>query len=473
MGPTFSKANFTSSTSDTAVDLHATDFWERVIPDQKSALKIKRRMETAAIFADAGTRAAFFADLFALVQEVIGQRQQGVEADNTAEVLELLMKMTEMGGEGEFTEEERLQASEWMQEIEKPKRQRRAMERWSDITNPALAEANGVDAGDGRASGEWSRGGDNKRRRLLKANSGRQFTRRERKGMISAVTTLAGLCPPTPPPPRSPSTVELEPPIADIWQAIHSLSGLTDRPFEEFAAFSLAFLAYCSRSGDDEDSSVFLTARQRLIVALPPPGMRLQVKEEMKAQREVELEDQEMKDTAAALDERDKVLTSLPAPSPPLSSSSQPPGLEISLSASLSPPRDLPPPAVVRSQTSHSTTSPPSSSAPPPPAVVPVRSSSLTLMTTTSERHSRQGRSAATSRTAPPLSQTLDPRTATSSDFPSMSTDKQFHKHVMKRAKKWSRYLALQQLVQAELERQVNVNISEAPSGTTKAEGAA
>ena len=460
-GSTFSKANFTSSTSDSAVDLHASDFWERVIPDHKSAVKIKLRMDTRAIFADAAAREDFFADLFALVQEVIGQRQQGVEADNAAEVLELLMKMTEMGGAGEFSEEERLQASEWMQEIEKPKRQRRAMERWSDINNPQLAEANGsADPADGRLSAEWSRSGDgNKRRRMLKQSGGRQFTRRERKGMIHAVTTLAGLCPATPPPPRSAST--LEPPIADLWQAIHSLSGLTDRSFEEFAAFSLAFLAYCSRSGDEEDSGVFLTARQRLITALPPPGMRLQVKEELKKAREEELDEPGMKDTAAAIDEQDDVLTSLPTDSPALLSSSLPLSLEgSSLSASFSPSRDLPPPTAVRSQTTSSTTSPVSSSAPFPP-VAPVRSSSLTMA---SERVPRQGRSAASSRAVPASSQSLDPRTASSSDFPSMSTDKQFHKHVLKRAKKWSRYLSLQQLVQAELEQQ----LIDARAGTTK-----
>ena len=442
-GSTFSKANFTSSTSDSAVDLHATDFWERVIPDQKSATKMQRRLESASVFVDEASRQSFLSDLFELVQEVIGMRQQGVEATNAAEVLDVLMKMTEMGGNGEFTDDERLQASEWMLEIEKPKRQRRTMERWADITSPAaLAEVNGLDVSDLRTSGDWSRAGEGAKRRKLKA-SGRQYTRRERKAMIVAVTTLAGLCPTTQPPVRA----TLEPPIPDVWQAVHTMSGLIDRPFDDFAAFSLAFLAYCVHVGDQEDSAVFRLARQRLIAALPPPAA---VKEESK---EAEAEE-EMKDVTAAIEEdagAEGREGKNPMASPSIStpSSSPAPAMDDSIfPASLSPSRDMLPPAAIRSQTT--TTSLPSSAPPPPP--VPVRSSSTAL--TGSERQSRQGRSAGSSSRARPSlpSSSLDPRTASYHDFPSMSADKQFHKHVMKRVKKWSRYMAIQQLVQRELE---------------------
>ena len=439
---TFSKANFTSAASDSAVDLHASDFWEQIIPDQRTAAKLAQRLTTNESIETLTDRVAFLDDLFTLVQEVIVSHQQGTVPTNTSEVLNVLANVSEKGGDGGFTDEQRAQAVEWIQEIERPRRQRRQLERWGDISSQAFIDAanGGPDGLD--TSGEWrsgdrsERGGDSmKRRKLLAQTATHQFTRKERRAMIAAVTTYCGLCPSQSV--ASPSLHSLVPPLPSVWQAIHVASGLTERPLEQFAGFCLAFLAYCSTRSDEEDSMVFQLARQRLIDTLPPAVVNVVVEEVVDDLMEKEQNEEQKADEVVTEQKGQTRETVVVSPLPSTL------GVDSSL---LSPTVELPPPAVLRSQSSIPAST---SSLPPPPTV---RAASTLTIT---ERYQRNNRNPSShSITALPTA-AVDPRTVEYTSIPCMVNDKLFHKHVIKRVKKWARHISLAQGVQAELDRYV------------------
>ena len=428
---TFSKANFTSAASDSAVDLHASDFWEQVIPDQRTAAKLAHRLTTNEGLDTLPDRATFLDDLFMLVQEVIASHQQGTVPTNTSEVLTVLANVSERGGEGGFTEEQRAQAVEWMQEIERPRRQRRQLERWSDISSQAFIDAAGGSGVDGMdLTGEWrsgdrsERGGDSHKRRKMQAQTtARQFTRKERRAMIGAVITYAGLCPAGSA--TSPSLHSLVPPVPSIWRAMHVSSGLIDRPLEQFAGFCLAFLAYCSTRSDEEDSMVFQSSRQRLVDTLPPVVINAVVEEVLDETTETEQNGEgKLAEVGVKEEEHEAevaLISPLAATSPAASADMAP----------LSPTVELPPPAVLRSHSSI----PASSSFLPPPAAV--RAASTVTITERYARHTRNP----SSRTITVLpTAAIDPRTVEYTSIPCMVNDKLFHKHVIKRVKKWSSY---------------------------------
>ena len=444
---TFSKANFTSASSDSAVDLHASDFWEQIIPDQRTATKLAQRLASNEGLLTLTDRTTFLDDLFLLVQEVIASHQQGTVPPNTSEVMTVLANVSEKGGDGGFSDEQRAQAVEWMQEIERPRRQRRQLERWSDISSQAFIDAaanGGLDGSD--LTGEWrsgdrnERGGESlKRRKMQQAQSAaRQFTRKERRVMITAVITYSGLCPSGSG--SSPSLHSLAPPIPSAWQAIHVASGLTDRPFEQFAGFCLAFLAYCSTRSDEEDSMVFQWARARLIDALPSAVVNAVVEEvlddALEKEQNGELKDDIVVEGAERTD--DLILIS-----PPGSSTSSAIAADLT---PLSPTVELPPPAVMRSHSSI----PASSSSPPPPPTV--RAASTLPIT---ERYPRHNRNPSSRAITPLPTAAVDPRSVEYTSIPCMVNDKLFHKHVVKRVKKWARHISLAQGVQSELDRYV------------------
>lgn len=143
---TFSTATFSSETVTTAdgeeVRVDDVNFWEKMLPDNKSAPKLLQRLTSGEAYRSEELMAEFFADLNDQVALIIDLRQQGIAPEQLNTVLSILNTIVSdvcvdqnAGNNGEgvsskFPEERRQQAAESIQMIEKPRRQRRNVERY-------------------------------------------------------------------------------------------------------------------------------------------------------------------------------------------------------------------------------------------------------------------------------------------------------------------------------------------------------
>ncbi len=67
---TFSQAVFASEESDSKLDVNATDFWQQLLPDERSASKLVEKMLSGAAYATPEARAQFLVYLAEHVREI-------------------------------------------------------------------------------------------------------------------------------------------------------------------------------------------------------------------------------------------------------------------------------------------------------------------------------------------------------------------------------------------------------------------
>jgi len=87
---TFSQAVFASEEADTKLDVHAVDFWEQLLPDERSAQKLTDKMLSGAAYATAEARRQFMEHLEEHVQEIAAEYQQGTSLKHVPLILEIL-----------------------------------------------------------------------------------------------------------------------------------------------------------------------------------------------------------------------------------------------------------------------------------------------------------------------------------------------------------------------------------------------
>jgi hypothetical protein len=264
VGSTFSKANFSASAADTELDVDAPDFWEKVLPDNSSASKLLVRLRGGDAGQSEEKQASFFEDLEIQVKDVINNSQQGIAPPQREQVLSVLR---DVGRNAAFSQERRLQANNWVAEIEHPRRHQRSLNRWGEKYLSTVRETQ---------PGE---------KKEMTAYGGLPLTPNERRIATNAIIALAGICPEAmvynkstgailggSPPTAAPS-------IFNIWLMIRDRSELQHRQMSEVIGYAFAFLELCAIHGGD-DAPIFRAAKEQLALCIPANLVDLDAKAE-------------------------------------------------------------------------------------------------------------------------------------------------------------------------------------------------
>ena len=123
----FSKATFQTGDTAAEVDVHAPDFWEQLLPDMSSAVRLLAQLNDGDAYGSEEKKATFLERLRDKVTDCIAGQHQGLMPENVDMLLMVLKVLSECE---HFSDDVKLRAFEWMQDIERPRRQRRAAERF-------------------------------------------------------------------------------------------------------------------------------------------------------------------------------------------------------------------------------------------------------------------------------------------------------------------------------------------------------
>jgi hypothetical protein len=122
-GLSFSKTTFVSDTADGEVDVNDPDFWAKVLGKDSRETLLNRLMDGTATATPESTK-AFLVELKDLHEAIIDAKLQGISnppfIDNAREALVQLISLKKS-----FSQSERDEANEWLQEIERPTRRKR------------------------------------------------------------------------------------------------------------------------------------------------------------------------------------------------------------------------------------------------------------------------------------------------------------------------------------------------------------
>eukprot|EP01114_Cavostelium_apophysatum_P015128 TRINITY_DN4061_c0_g1_i1.p1 TRINITY_DN4061_c0_g1~~TRINITY_DN4061_c0_g1_i1.p1 ORF type:complete len:2056 (-),score=800.22 TRINITY_DN4061_c0_g1_i1:68-6235(-) len=130
-GSTFSKATFRSNTSEPEIDINDPHFWTKILPEAKTADAMLSRLQKGEALTTKEKRQAFITDLGDLVNEVVIGFREGKpdEVSKTRSVLHEVFAICKGNLDG-FTEEQRDTILRWAAEINKPRRERRGINRF-------------------------------------------------------------------------------------------------------------------------------------------------------------------------------------------------------------------------------------------------------------------------------------------------------------------------------------------------------
>ena len=87
---TFSQAVFASSDADAKLDVNDKLFWEKLLPDERSAHKLTEKLFNGAAYATPASRSEFMQHLSGHVKEIVNEYQQGNSLDHVPIILDLL-----------------------------------------------------------------------------------------------------------------------------------------------------------------------------------------------------------------------------------------------------------------------------------------------------------------------------------------------------------------------------------------------
>ncbi len=122
-GLSFSKTTFVSDTADGEVDVNDPDFWAKVLGKDSRETLLNRLMDGTATATPESTK-AFLVELKDLHEDIVDAKLQGISnppfIDNAREALVQLISLKKS-----FSQSERDEANEWLQEIERPTRRKR------------------------------------------------------------------------------------------------------------------------------------------------------------------------------------------------------------------------------------------------------------------------------------------------------------------------------------------------------------
>jgi hypothetical protein len=319
---TFSQAVFASSDTDARLDVNDKLFWEKLIPDERSAHKLTEKLFSGAAYASAAARAEFMHHLEGHVSEIVKEYQQGNSLEHVPLILDLLKTvanssppdvaaaaaapapastaMIDVGQDQKssdaaastaapppamgWTRDQIRQCAEWLAELEKPRRQRKVAERYTDLSlNGAPVSASGAQPIESAF----------KRRlhgKILNGMGGIVFSRKQRKSLSTALLDLAGVLPypravltahtgsaslnPNEDG-RSSPTIDTTAPTTEeqmaVWYTLRAAlePSLQDRKLSELIGFSLSFFGLLISLSDAQDIPIFTAALERLRACVP------------------------------------------------------------------------------------------------------------------------------------------------------------------------------------------------------------
>eukprot|EP01116_Phalansterium_solitarium_P005921 TRINITY_DN181_c0_g3_i1.p1 TRINITY_DN181_c0_g3~~TRINITY_DN181_c0_g3_i1.p1 ORF type:complete len:1275 (+),score=555.76 TRINITY_DN181_c0_g3_i1:199-3825(+) len=134
---TFSMASFQSSNADSRIDMDDPDFWEKILPEAKTADKLLQRVQKGGALESDAKRAEFLADFERLVNEVVEGVEQG-RMERVAHVQNLLLKVLEICHNNIelFSTEQQDQLFAWQSSVTRPfRRERRGASRFDQPTD--------------------------------------------------------------------------------------------------------------------------------------------------------------------------------------------------------------------------------------------------------------------------------------------------------------------------------------------------
>ncbi|ETO15326.1 myb domain-containing protein, partial [Reticulomyxa filosa] len=130
---TFSKATFVSSDAAAGVDINDRDFWEKILPAELNPQEMLEQLNKGD-FGSVGQVERFWARLEEQALEVIDLRQRGELSKHVNVIISLL---TEVANNAQwFSEAQRVQAQEWAEFIENPRRFLRKKKEKKDKPDP-------------------------------------------------------------------------------------------------------------------------------------------------------------------------------------------------------------------------------------------------------------------------------------------------------------------------------------------------
>lgn len=124
----FSKAMFVASEADMEVDMHDTNFWEKVLPSFKQTERLNELLQVEGALDTEEKRAQFIEDVRLLISDLKSREQSNEE--NSIDDLKRFLRRARKSGL--FNSEQRKQMRKWIKENETPRLRKRERKSWAD-----------------------------------------------------------------------------------------------------------------------------------------------------------------------------------------------------------------------------------------------------------------------------------------------------------------------------------------------------
>ena len=98
------------SPADTEIDVNADNFWELVLPEEKTPERLHQKLLKGGYIDTAEDRTAFLVDVHVLVKEAIAAWEKG-DIINTSPLIQLLRSCKQYP---QFNEDQQLNLQEWL-----------------------------------------------------------------------------------------------------------------------------------------------------------------------------------------------------------------------------------------------------------------------------------------------------------------------------------------------------------------------
>nr|CCA16363.1 ChromodomainhelicaseDNAbinding protein 8 putative [Albugo laibachii Nc14] len=120
----FSKATFTSETSDSTIDFNDEQFWEKVLGPKPVQVLMTRVQEGWLTAASTDDIKRFLSELRECARAVVHERQRGGSLTDADQIMSILIELKVTGPVRKGVVNVRQVAAEWLETIERPKRRR-------------------------------------------------------------------------------------------------------------------------------------------------------------------------------------------------------------------------------------------------------------------------------------------------------------------------------------------------------------
>jgi hypothetical protein len=98
------------------IDVDAVDFWEKILPEEKNAKSLQKRIDAGLLSTEQG-RTEFYEDLKTLTEETLSAWEKGL-ITNWQDSADRIIAIIDKAKQSEFTEEQTSMMSKWVLDLQ-------------------------------------------------------------------------------------------------------------------------------------------------------------------------------------------------------------------------------------------------------------------------------------------------------------------------------------------------------------------